>query len=54
MPVNNKDEFSEALLDKIDSIRKMVKFFTVLMIISLVLAFIGAIIGLFAWPFTLI
>ncbi len=46
-PVIKKDGFSEALLDKVDSIRKMVKFFTILMIISLVLAVIlGMIIGL--------
>ena len=46
-PVVKKDGFSEEMLEKVDSIRKMVKFFTILMIISLVLAFLSAIISIF-------
>ena len=50
MPVNKKDEFSEALLDKIDSIRKMVKFFTILAATSLILAFLIGYLLVFSAP----
>lgn len=46
-PVIKKDGFSEMLLEKVDSIRKMVKFFVIITIISVVLGFIFGIIAAF-------
>lgn len=43
-PVVKNDDFSKEMLEKVDSIRKMVKFFTILMVISLILAVIIGII----------
>lgn len=46
-PVKKKDRFSEELLDKVDSVRKMVKFFVILTVISLIIGIIwGIVVGL--------
>lgn len=46
-PVIKKDDFSELFLEEVDSIRKMVKFFVIITIISVVLGFIFGIIAAF-------